>query len=798
MAQSNPAAASAIGGQGPSSPACIVHVSDIHVGWDFQQARWDKLVEAVKDAGPPDLIVVSGDLVNSPWRWQVCKVRDLLNQFAKAVSRGAEACPLWVVAGNHDTRLSGVMPVPWLLPIALGCLFLALGTGWLSLNVSGSVPPLVWTIVAVALALAGLTAIGLRIALVPNLAAELGGPMHLEAARLSPCGRIGVLPIDSASHDVSWARGKVTDRAITALSPQLKAVHDGLSGEAPRPVWIALVHHHPLPLPYDSSREHMMVMDNAGAVINELTRAEVRLVLHGHKHHQHFARIVINPTVSPYADLAVLAAGTPSKGRTTDKFRHAFNVIRLDAEGQIEIQQFQGPTEPGSFVGDPPFAMVPREHHEHERHRTNAKSAALQCRRLLCAANINAYGDARYVREYRGVSAVSGAVDQIPDRFVAESSSGLVESFVARSLSDQGPEVRASAARISPHRIEADIAFDPPLAPAAGAIDCGSEFHVSNAFALNAWQFECMYAGRENRTESLRCLTPRGLAAQELLMYVRFPRESGVPNRFGLRVRTPRAGVSEWHSLDAAGVVKIESQRVAQVRIAYPVTGAVYELNWSVLPLTDLPDQTGAGQHPPCRTDAITLALHLRAQLVRRNGSEVAVLPQSLNALLERIEQQARVELGAGAQQQQAYGIALFGFDPEDRRLRYLAGNYAKTDPRLGASYAYGMGTVGRAFKSAAITAFRRPAHPPHEQPWGYVMPNGQPVTQAGQVPEMAILAIPLAHPDAKDWPYAVLQISTDDPGCPLKTTNTPSDVSVERFAAAVCALTRDLPTILS
>ena len=45
-------------------------------------------------------------------------------------------------------------------------------------------------------------------------------------------------------------------------------------------------------------------MDNAGALLNELTRSKVRLVgLHGHKHHQHFARIVVNSSVvTPYAE----------------------------------------------------------------------------------------------------------------------------------------------------------------------------------------------------------------------------------------------------------------------------------------------------------------------------------------------------------------------------------------------------------------------------------------------------------------------------------------------------------------
>ena len=243
-----------------------------------------------------------------------------------------------------------------------------------------------------------------------------------------------------------------------------------------------------------------------------------------------------------------------------------------------------------------------------------------------------------------------------------------------------------------------------------------------------------------------------------------------------------------WRTESPDAIVKIESQREIQIRIAYPLPNAVYELSWSLVAnrYDDGNEVRGRG---------IARAQVLRGKLAALTPSTV---PPRLLELLARFELISRDVLGVGAMnQKQAYNISLFVFDACPASLRHLAGNHLASDPRSKAVYAFGLGTVGRAFKSGEVAAFRRPSAPPAERPWGYVLPDGNPIAVASDVPESAILAFPLAPAEARDWPYAVLQLSTDDPRMLLKTTNTASDVSVEKLAGAAIALTPDIEDIL-
>jgi hypothetical protein len=77
-------------------------------------------------------------------------------------------------------------------------------------------------------------------------------------------------------------------------------------------------------------------------------------------------------------------------------------------------------------------------------------------------------------------------------------------------------------------------------------------------------------------------------------------------------------------------------------------------------------------------------------------------------------------------------------------------------------------------------------------------MPDGSRVSDRNTVKEAVILGVPLAPPEASDWPYAVLLISTDDPALQLKTADTPLDHGVSRFCGLVNGLTPDFEAILT
>ena len=233
----------------------ILHISDIHEGKDFQKPRWSNL-RTVASKLRPDLIVLTGDLVNTPWRWMVSRSRQSLLEFSKAVGASKEVpCPLWVVAGNHDTRISGIFPIAWLLPAAGGSAAIGAFFWYLASVERTTQLSLVAALVSILCFAIALVSVGLRLVTVADLARAVGIPFFLQSAVVSECGRVGIVPLDSASADVSWARGKVSDTSLSEMDAQMRAAENKDTLDKNRLVWIALVHHHLLPLPYDSPSE---------------------------------------------------------------------------------------------------------------------------------------------------------------------------------------------------------------------------------------------------------------------------------------------------------------------------------------------------------------------------------------------------------------------------------------------------------------------------------------------------------------------------------------------------------------
>jgi len=482
-----------------------------------------------------------------------------------------------------------------------------------------------------------------------------------------------------------------------------------------------------------------------------------------------------------------LSAGTPTERRNAGAFWHGFNVIEIDADGRVRVEMREGPPGGGAFVTKDSFDLAPLEEQDRRRHARDCQDIGIVCKRMLCVAEIDPYGDAHFVREFRGVTTRVHSVAELPGPYLAAAQSGLVEAFSVRQLSEHGPSVSLeSLGNDSRECIKARIKFGGSgLQKDDSPIDFLTEFYANSAFALNRWQFECMYPERSDPREMLRFHVCADIAVQELLIHVRFPDDAPLPRRIDIKQRTGTGANEHWSVLEHAYMVRIESQSVVQARIPYPAPGSLFELNWELR-------ENDYGDGNVSRQSDIARALHLRERFVQLIGKPI---PAALTEQLGELEFHARDVLGDGPER--AYDIALFAFCAKDRTLRYVAGSYKEGDDRLKGNYAFGLGIAGRAFKTGDSVAFRRPPFSPNERPWGYVMPDGSRVREVTKVKEAAILGVPLAPPGAPDWAYGVIQISTDDPSCPLRTTNTASDNAVEKYCAAVRALTPDFEAIV-
>jgi hypothetical protein len=354
---------------------------------------------------------------------------------------------------------------------------------WLHCFITGLTP---WISNAV-LAFFG-AAIILRCLVRTNLKNALGSDFYLSKTEVISELRIGLVPFDSASPSFTWARGHVTDKNIVDCKRDIK------QNNQLKPVWIAAVHHHPLPLPYDFASETMMVMDNAGAFLSELAQLGIKLVLHGHKHHQHFARIHVDLATRQTLEIAVLSAGTPTKGNNPGAYRHGFNVIRVDRDDYIKIETFEAEPNGGTYLSARNFDIAlpgaqARQHFEEFQNEIGT-----WCRRMICTADINKFGDASFRREFYGVQTSKDILKEF-SAFRGEVKDGVIEAFRVWNLSNHGPGVMISE-RKQPVMNKMDVRVDfkgNGLQKDDLPIDFVTEFEGHNAFALNLWQLKSMH-----------------------------------------------------------------------------------------------------------------------------------------------------------------------------------------------------------------------------------------------------------------------------------------------------------------
>ena len=78
----------------------IIQISDLHVGSQFLQDKFDQLVDEVNQLHP-DVIVITGDLTNEGLIQEYEKCKTLLTKF--------NTKKIIAISGNHDYRNTGYL-----------------------------------------------------------------------------------------------------------------------------------------------------------------------------------------------------------------------------------------------------------------------------------------------------------------------------------------------------------------------------------------------------------------------------------------------------------------------------------------------------------------------------------------------------------------------------------------------------------------------------------------------------------------------------------------------------------------
>lgn len=381
----------------------ILHVSDIHFGSTFDISVWEYVSGLVKRERP-DIVACTGDIVDHGGLFMLACARQ---EFEKLRQDSGVEFKLRTVPGNHDCGPWGNLKIPpfsWNYGLVFGDH--AINTTW--------VPSFCryrrwkslyrWTFRLVATALLYLQA---AVHIVTEI---VMGRATAKQQLMNPDDTEGVVFVYlDSNHQLRLATGNVDIEEVTRLKAQILNMRDvdGPASFAPR---IALVHHHPLPIPDAriteglTSFEPFLVLRNSGVLLRELNRCDVDLILHGHKHYSSFSRLGYSLDHKTEGEIAVLAAG--SAGVThAEQGRNSVNFIDVFKSGRMAYTTIYF----GAGAGKPVTELFRNSHfvhgmemHKMRMHRRSVERQGQWIRQLKHSVTVDAGGDVVVCHEVEG------------------------------------------------------------------------------------------------------------------------------------------------------------------------------------------------------------------------------------------------------------------------------------------------------------------------------------------------------------------------------------------------------------
>jgi UDP-2,3-diacylglucosamine pyrophosphatase LpxH len=336
-------------------PILIAHLSDLHFGEGDSNAVWDALVTYINDTLKPHLVLVTGDVVNTP---DAALFRRAKEQLDRLRPRSTPEDRYRLCPGNHDRF--------WLGNSAGKPGFWArmLGGNDEARNLTRPAHGELENFFKGGLVLT------------PEFPFDVTLPSGTDQQKGGNSWKLRILGGDSCEEDTYFAQGLLNTKAISDLRATAL-------GDTTVDLVILLVHHHLLPIaslekeqPDLHSLANVTGMLNAGTALNMLAASHVNLVLHGHEHHPQASRFRTYDAV--HGEVAVVATGSSTGTRTLKgwSMKHArFNVVELRPDRSVVLREING--EKGYFAegNDAPVQLLNAEDVRRARFQRKATKA---------------------------------------------------------------------------------------------------------------------------------------------------------------------------------------------------------------------------------------------------------------------------------------------------------------------------------------------------------------------------------------------------------------------------------------
>ncbi|SPP64134.1 metallophosphoesterase family protein [Nitrospira lenta] len=761
----------------------IIHCSDPHWGRQFNPEIWKDFVLKAVDR-QPHLLLITGDCVDTPWGWTLNSAKRDLDELDTKLNSGrgdTDRCHIRMTPGNHDVRLTGLIPVqPWVTIPLTGLFFgailsLAMCLGLLSF----------WTVFLLT------TGMMVILALLHFLCISQFSRVFHNRLSSTPeqflinniC--VELFYFDSATEPILSAEGMVRLRDfITATQTPVPV--PPLTNPTPQPpnqlaYRIAMTHHHAIGIPHDHQQERLMIMRNSGAFLSELTAQHIRLILHGHKHHPHFSRLTVNAERPEEFQIGVLGAGTLTRGNPLPE-PHGFHFYYLELDANLNMNATPFLSHGGAFHPQPSF-YIEAIHEAIRRQRTFAETAyGMKAKTLKSVTTVFPDGDTRERVEFLNFQIVNQTqrYTQLPQVSQASVDRGHIEGFIAGPLDAQCPpslHLRPDPTRFNLREQCGQVEFGTGIYANNPPFSFFTEFHALNSVAMSVQQHEERYGKPpQPRTESTVLVTPP-YPVDGLEIIIEFPAKFQIAGRPELNVEnsdSQRLNIIEQEY--RAGLVYDTATNVIRLTVNNPSPDTTFLIRWGLCHVE--PPEARAVAHLSGTTKQLQRTLldlswgKNRSGLNRTNWDEFQKVARVAEDLI-------RDKLGVGSSAHDPLEVSLMVYDHEKACLRIIGGNYLVTDERATKTLAYGDGIAGRCHKTNAMRLFIKSNNQTTRAPFGY-LPWANYPSPAG-IPHEVLFCLPLTNPDEGSLIYGVLNIGSKRADSKLLMLERPADETPQK-----------------
>lgn len=649
----------------------ILHISDLHFGSGFSKEKWSQISGLCeKKETAPDLVIITGDVVNHPFRYRLKKAKAGLDEL-QATFQGClnRKIPFVYVPGNHDARIFGLFPLYWFF-------FLSLFVAGINYFIYGQFLEKNYPLLGLFIFSTVFIPIIVRyVCFTENLEKIFGKMLLVEPTEYADLN-VGVIPLDSSKALTYGAHGRVKQDMVTPLQ---KAFNKPGSEKL---FWIAAVHHHPLPIPSDDFAERSMILKNAGTVLKNLIHHQVPLILHGHKHHQHFARFFLAPRDNQEREISVLSAGTPTHSRHPNR-PHSFNLIRVSENRTAVAIVFEG--EENVAFAERRRYEISSSNFQAQRNFDAAKTqVSVFAEQLVNVVSIDEFGSAIWAEEFNCLDVKENIVE-LPYNFKFESRVGHISGGVGTCVN--GSNAATNIQYVDKHSVEAIVKFNPRLTPGKRDFSYRLEFKIRNFCALDSIQFEQMYAKLPEYSaniESILVTLPEKIAIGKYVFSIKFPGGFKLPKFWVYHASSPNT--EDWQEVQNVEVISIFASATVMVVVDGPNPNSVYKFAWSVPEVEDKISEQSKLFESALASDW-------------RNDSQISQV-EAVRECLGNILKAAEETFIRKDAIHQKYGstVSIFAYDSDEQFLRKVAG--IGDDKMQGNGFRYGLGLPGIALKS--------------------------------------------------------------------------------------------------